>query len=71
MAKKKAPIEQDADAMPSCALCAFGKIDRKANIGQCHKFPPVYTVDGEECGFVFPGITGDMWCGMFEYRKNS
>lgn len=52
--KKK---QQEVIDVPSCSSCMFNKD------GDCRRMPPIFVNDGEQCGFTWPPVEPDEWCG--------
>lgn len=49
-----------------CRNCRFWVSDEVKSFGRCHRYPPQFWSEGEECGASHVGTNDTEWCGEFE-----
>jgi len=65
MSKKGSVSSIPDDCLPRCGTCAFFESDKKTEIGECHRYPPILLPDEQGVSFSFTLTAADDWCGEF------
>ena len=59
------------DWMPRCEFCSFFEVEKKDDLGFCHRNPPALINLGDDnYETVFPILARDEWCGEFHRLTN-
>jgi hypothetical protein len=66
MSKKGNASKIPDDCMPRCLSCAFFKPDKEADLGECHRLPPILLPESDGgVSFCFALTASEEWCGEF------